>query len=108
MKFIPLIIALWTGLVQLPQSWKRLNLYGKLAIIGFLFLIVGTSICDLFTDVIRNYTVRGELYTQTVGDLIYYLVIDFCLLMWAIFIRQKSKFEKLLRCLMQLAIDWRS
>lgn len=85
---------------------KGINNYSKLSIIGFLILIIGTSMGGLLTHVIRNYTVRGEAYTQTVGDLVYYLSIDVCLLFWAISIRHKSRFEKLTRCVMQLAIDF--
>lgn len=84
----------------------RISNYSKLAIIGLIILIIGTSICDFFTYALRNYTVRGEAYTQTVGDLIYYISIDLCLMLWAICIRHKSRFEKLTKCVMQLAIDY--
>lgn len=76
MKLIPLIVALWTGVIQIPLAWKRLPFYSKLAIIGFVIAIIGTSIGDSLTGVIRNYTVRGEVYTQTIGDLVNYLSGD--------------------------------
>lgn len=85
---------------------KEVNNYSKLAMIGFVIAIVGTSISDLLTGVLRNYTVRGEVYSQTIGDLVSYLSGDLCLLFWAIAIRHKARFEKLTRCVMQLAIDY--
>ncbi len=86
--------------------WHRLNNYTRFALIGFVILIVGTMVCDFITWEIRKYEVRGDYYTQTLGDLVYYLSIDICLLSWAIYIRHKSKFEKLIRCTMQLATDF--
>lgn len=87
-------------------TWGRLSLHSKWAIIGFVVMILGLTFCGFLTNVIRLYTVRGEHYTQTVGDLVYYMAIDFCLLTWAVSIRKKCTGEKLTRHIMQLATDY--
>lgn len=106
MKYIPMILTLWILLLCFIKGFSKSSKYGKVAIFGFTILIIGTSICDEFTKVLRHYEVRGEKYTQTVGDLIYYLSIDLAILLLAISIRSRFRFEKLVRSIMQLLIDY--